>query len=378
MPRKRDQSRKTDPPRKRQERPKETRVILKLVIVSPYLNRQTQGLRCLSRYPVFAGEMGERKKKNKTRKGLNWTNLIITDASNLCHACKSWTHGHCAKVSKEQIKLLEQIESAMWFCDKCRCYEKSSIRTELTEFKAQIDQKLTDVGDLLKQTIAKHDETTEKLAEVVHEAPKENAKQIGEAQTNTSGASYARAWGHTNHTLQTGSQKQLAPQRNPEAVLIPSSMFNFRDSVQIKKRLAQRFPLKRLSHAFNTTRGNVHIEFASKEEADEVFEKRKQEFLGKSAKIRRALSTEKRNRAVIVKRLPLDVTDEMIQSRLDTQLTDAKATRFKKRHSTKLGTVKIVFRTFYQAICIIPRGSIPQFVRRCWVCKILLQLFITK
>ena len=98
-------------------------------------------------------------------------------------------------------------------------------------------------------------------------------------------------------------------------------------------------------HAFNTTRGNVHLEFVSKEEADEVFEKWKPDFLGDSIKIRRAISTEKPNRAVIIKKVPLDVTDKMIQSCLDTQFADAKATRFIKRDSTKLGTVKIVLKS---------------------------------
>ena len=137
--------------------------------------------------------MGERNKKNKTRKCLNCTNLVGTDPSIFCHACEKGTHGHCAKVSKEQIELLEQIEGAMWFCDKCRCYAKRSIQTGLTEIKAEVDQKLIVVKDLVKQTIAKHEETTGKLVEVVQEAVKATAKQIEEAQTNTSGASYAKA-----------------------------------------------------------------------------------------------------------------------------------------------------------------------------------------
>ena len=144
---------------------------------------------------------------------------------------KEWTHGHCAKISEEQIELLEQIEATMWLCDKCRCYVKSSGQTGLTEFKAEIDRQLTDVRDLVKQTIAKHDETTEKLFEEVHEAAKTTAKQIEQAQTNTSGTSYARALGQTNHTLQTGLQIYTTPQRNPEHILIASSTFNFRDSV---------------------------------------------------------------------------------------------------------------------------------------------------
>ena len=302
------------------------------------------------------GEKGERNKKNKTRKCLKCTNLVGTDPSIFCHACEKWTHGHCAKVSKEQIELIEQREGAMWFSDKGRCYAKRSIQTGLTEFKAEVDQKLTVVKDLVKQTIAKHDETTEKLVEVVHEAVKTTAKQIEQAQINTPGASYARAVGQTSHTLQTGSQKNITPQRNPEHILRASSTFNLKDSVQIKKEFAKLFPLKRLILAFNTTRGNVHLKFVSKVEADEVFEKWKPEFLGDSTKIRRALSTEKPSRAVIIKKAPLDVNDEMIQSCLDTQFKDAKATRFIKRDSTKLGTVKIVLKSENDLEKVLHRG----------------------
>ena len=191
---------------------------------------------------------------------------------------------------------------------------------------------------------------------------KRTAKQIEQAQTNTSGASYARVLGQTNHTLQTGSQKYITPQRNPEHILIASSLFNFRDSVQIKKEFAKQFPLKRLIHAFNTTKGNFHLEFVSKEEADEVFEKWKPEFLGDSTKIRRTLSTEKPKRAVISKKGPLDVTDEMIQSCLDTQFTDAKASQFIKRDSTKLGTVKIVLKSENDLEKALHQGFLIDFI----------------
>ena len=55
--------------------------------------------------------------------------------------------------------------------------------------------------------------------------------QIEQAQTNTSETSYARALGQTSQTLQTGSQKYITPQRNPEHILIASSTFNFRDCI---------------------------------------------------------------------------------------------------------------------------------------------------
>ena len=133
--------------------------------------------------------------------------------------------------------MLKQIEGAVWFCDKNRCCVKSSIQTGLTEFKAVIVHKLSAVRDLVKQTIAKHDKTTEKLVEEVHQAAKKTAKQTVQAQTNTSGARYARALGQTSHTFQTVSQKNITLQRSTELILIVSITFNLRDSVQIKKRV---------------------------------------------------------------------------------------------------------------------------------------------
>ena len=134
--------------------------------------------------------------------------------------------------------MLEQIEGAVWFSDKSRCNVKSSIQTGLTEFRSEVDQKLTAVRDLVKQQFAKQDQITEKIVEEVHEAAKRTAKQIEQAQMNTSGASYARALGQTGHTLQTASQKYLTPQRNPENILIASGTFIFRENIQIKKELA--------------------------------------------------------------------------------------------------------------------------------------------
>ena len=104
---------------------------------------------------------------------------------------------------------------------------KSCIQTGLTEFKTEIDQKLTAVRDLGKQTNAKHDKTTEKLHEEVHDAAKRTAKEIEQAQTKTSGGSYARALEQTSHTLKTVSQRNITPQRNPEHILVASCTFKF-------------------------------------------------------------------------------------------------------------------------------------------------------
>ena len=107
----------------------------------------------------------------------------------------------------------------------------------------------------------------------------------------------------------------------------------------------------------------------SKEEADENFEKWKSEFLGDSTKIRRALSTEKPNRAVIIKKAPLDVNDEMIQSCLDAQFKDAKATRFIKRDSTKQLKLCWDLKTILEKLCIKGFSTTLSVIKQYISCK---------
>ena len=97
-------------------------------------------------------------------------------------------------------------------------------------------------------------------------------------------------------------------------------------------------------YAFNTTRGNIHLEFASKEEADEVYDSW-QLYLGEASIVRKITNTEKPNRAVIIKGVPKELTDKEIQNSLNEQFDGSKGTRFVKRDSTVLGTVKIVLKT---------------------------------
>ena len=87
---------------------------MKLVKISPGLNWDFRDFGVLVGTQFGPGEMGERNKKKRKRENVsiaqNWLVLIHLF---FCHACEKWTHWHCAKVSNEQIELLEQIEGAM-------------------------------------------------------------------------------------------------------------------------------------------------------------------------------------------------------------------------------------------------------------------------
>ena len=59
-------------------------------------------------------------------------------------------------------------------------------------------------------------------------------------------------------------------ERDTETILIANSTKSFRDSMAITKGFAKYFTLKSLVYAFNTDRGNIHLQFMSPEEASEV------------------------------------------------------------------------------------------------------------
>ena len=97
-------------------------------------------------------------------------------------------------------------------------------------------------------------------------------------------------------------------------------------------------------YAFNT-RGNNHLEFASKEEADELYDSWQPKYLGEASIVRKITNTEKPNRAVIIKGVQKQLADKEIQNSLNEQFDRSKGTRFVKRDLTVLGTVKIVLKT---------------------------------
>ena len=67
--------------------------------------------------------------------------------------------------------------------------------------------------------------------------------------------------------------------------------------------------------------------------------------LGEGSIVRKITNTEKPKRAVIIKSVAKELTDKEIQNSLNEQFDGSKGTRFVKRDSTVLGTVKLVLKT---------------------------------
>ena len=134
-------------------------------------------------------------------------------------------------------------------------------------------------------------------------------------------------------------------ERDPETILIANPTKSLRDSMAIKKEFAKYFPLKRLVYAFNTARGNIHLQFMSPEEASEVLNKWKENCFDEKTQIRKVNQPERPLRAVLIRDIPTELSEQDIFDSIEETHPDSTATRYVKKDRTPLGTVKIIFKS---------------------------------
>ena len=96
-------------------------------------------------------------------------------------------------------------------------------------------------------------------------------------------------------------------------------------------------------YAFNTVRGNIHLELYSSQEAEEVFSTWHKSILGNNKSIRKPASPEQPNESVLVRGVPTEISEETITDNLAQDFSNVKATCFIKRDKTVLGMVRLTF-----------------------------------
>ena len=134
-----------------------------------------------------------------------------------------------------------------------------------------------------------------------------------------------------------------------------STTITYDNSVDIKKDFAKHFPLTRLVFAFHTIRCNIHLEFFTKDEAEEVFTSWKSNFLGSETLIKKAVDPEKPD-------LSLRITSKACQTNSKTPISRNywqivfkawKHPGSSKKDGTKLETVKLVAKNLNDAERVI-------------------------
>ena len=76
-----------------------------------------------------------------------------------------------------------------------------------------------------------------------------------------------------------------------------------------QKKLCSRFPLKRLVLSFHAVRGNILLEFFTKNEAEEVLFSWKSNFFGSETLFKKAVDPEKPNFSLLTKGVPTELED---------------------------------------------------------------------
>ena len=135
--------------------------------------------------------------------------------------------------------------------------------------------------------------------------------------------------------------KEHSP-RDPNKILIITGKQKIRDSIEIKRTFAKRFPLKKLVYAFTTARGNTHLEFLTVEEADNILKSWNPEFFGGDSVARKA-NDKTNEHSALIRGVPLELDNNEVEQHLHNNFPGVKARRFVKADKTALQTVKLSF-----------------------------------
>ena len=101
-------------------------------------------------------------------------------------------------------------------------------------------------------------------------------------------------------------------ERDLTEILIVSNSKKLSNSIEIKRGVAKFFPLERLVYAFNTARGNIHLEIHSSQIAEDVFSSWHENILSTNTSIRKPSSPEQPKRSVLVRGVSTGMAEEKI------------------------------------------------------------------
>ena len=253
-----------------------------------------------------------------------------------CESCAEWWHGACAGIDPNDLPVLAKYTNVHWHCSQFESLSSAKDPRMLLNLMEETKNSQTEAANERKTQTDMVSEIKQHLLElnpVVAELGRKDLSFSEALKTNLSFSDKPKT-----------TEGVDVPKKDPNKILIASSTNRFRDSIEIKKEFARLFPLKRLVFAFNTARGNIHLEFLTVEEADEVFNNWQPHFLGQNSVIRKASTQEKINKAEIIRHVPTDKTETQIETDLAFNF-NVKASRFVKKDGTVLGTVKLIFET---------------------------------
>ena len=125
------------------------------------------------------------------------------------------------------------------------------------------------------------------------------------------------------------------------------------------KLLEQHPDLRKFGYAFNTAGGNIHLDFLTAEEAEEVYQNWKPESWRQAGPTRRISLIEAHYRAVPIHGVPTNIKKTEIGQRLSSNYAGIKAISFVKQWVSTLPTINLIFPTTVQTEEALTAGAFP-------------------
>ena len=194
-----------------------------------------------------------------------------------------WYHAACSGIEAADLPILKKYESVHWYCKICNTRASQLLPKKFTDAVDNISRK-QDANETARmedyQQLKEIKESLQQMNSTINEFWEKNQPVY---------ANYADAV--KNVQINTVEKPTDSPTKRIECdltkILIVSNSKKLTNSIEMKREFAKFFPLKQLLYAFNTARGNIHLEFHSSQQADNVFSSWHEKILGTNTSVRK-------------------------------------------------------------------------------------------
>ena len=261
--------------------------------------------------------------------------VTCCDAAISCYVCEKWLHCKCAKLTKSQFQLFEDLGDAIeYFCDTCQ-QRKSSNQNVNQQVSFDIQKAITDFGDQLKNI--KKDLSSQKAS------LEGLSKQLGKSQS-TLKSSYSHAvLAQRNSSLQENTNTQQTSEKLTVVISNVTDKSKCSSPSIFLKEISKIFVKLKITNINIRPTGLIFLQLASETEVQRVLENWRSNYFGGNTKVNVLHHHKKDLMKGVLKNVPTDISEAKILNEVKDEYSKCtKVQRFIK-NGTLLPVVLLQF-----------------------------------
>ena len=295
--------------------------------------------------------------KSHTKKRLNLETDTPTEENTKLHCSSSIeSTSHLLETLDDQVDILSAHQKSIMGMEKMLKELLSHTRT-IEDQQEKHQSHLQEIKSMAEENDKQLKEFSKNIRESLTENLKDTFIAVKNLEEKLDHQNYSEVLGRTAEQKKFTESQTVEPTVNPECTVIVLRVSDRKlvsNSSKIKQTFNQNFPDIAIRNAFLSKGGTVFIELKDKEAAKKVIENWKGHYFSsgnsKTGSSNSDISTickllSEKNKSIILKEIPTDITDEELTKEIGKQYPEAVAKRFVNRQKRKLTTVKIDFHT---------------------------------